>query len=173
MNERDNGIDKWIKTVKDDNIKNYIQVRIIPQMEYYSKTSRDCKKKYMRYKTVIIVLGALIPVAALLSDYGMAVKVMIALLGTSVSSMTAYLELHNYHALWVSCRMKREQLLSILMYYFTGTGVFALADNEEEKSNLFIENCEQCLSEEHKIWGKIVEKEMAELRKDEGEADSK
>ena len=139
MNERDNGIDKWIKTVKDDNIKNYIQVRIIPQMEYYSKTSRDCKKKYMRYKT----------------------------------SMTAYLELHNYHALWVSCRMKREQLLSILMYYFTGTGVFALADNEEEKSNLFIENCEQCLSEEHKIWGKIVEKEMAELRKDEGEADSK
>lgn len=167
INGRNNELEKWLKIIENENIKKYIEIRLIPQMDYYSKSSRKYKKIYMLCKTIIIVFGALLPVATLFSDYGILAKVIITALGTSVSAITAYLELQNYHALWGNYRIKREQLLSILMYYFTDTGVFTNITNLNQKDAFLIEYCEQCLSEEHQIWSRMADKENdTELERD-------
>ena len=152
INERNERLEKWIKMIKNENTRNYIEFPIIPQIEYYSKSSRNSKKKYLRCKTVIIVFAGLIPIATLFSEYGVLAKVIIAALSTTVSVITAYLELRNYHVLWMSYRTKREQLLTVLMYYFTGTGIFSTITDAKQQDNLLIESCEQYLSEEHQWW---------------------
>lgn len=158
MNQRNSELSNWIKTIGDENTRTYIEIRLIPQMDYYSRASRKFKKKYMCCKTMIIIFGALIPVAALFADYGILAKAVIAALGASVSAITAYIEVQNYHALWSSYRLKREQLLSIMMYYFTDTGIFSGITDSKQKDILLIESCEQYLAEEHWAWREIVDK---------------
>ena len=83
MNQRNSELNNWIKTIGDENTRTYIEIRLIPQMDYYSRASRKFKKKYMWCKTMIIIFGALIPVAALFADYGILAKAVIAALGAS------------------------------------------------------------------------------------------
>ena len=157
INERNERLEKWIKMIKNENTRNYIEFRIIPQIEYYSKSSRNNKKKYLRCKTVIIVFAGLIPIATLFSEYGVLAKVIIAALSTTVSVITAYLELRNYHVLWMSYRTKREQLLTVLMYYFTNAGIFATISDQKQKDALLVNICEQYMSEEHLFWKGLVD----------------
>lgn len=159
INQRNSELDNWIKTIEDENTRNYVEIRLVPQMDYYSKSSRKFKKKYTRCKTMIIIFGVLIPVAALFSDYGILAQAIIAALGASVSGITAYLELQNYHALWSGYRFKREQLLSILMYYFTATGIFSGITDSKQRDILLIESCEQCFTAEHWAWKEMTDKE--------------
>lgn len=157
LNERNADLKKWVETVADENTRNYMKIRVIPQMEYYSKSSRNSKKQYLSLKRLVIVFGALIPVATLFSDYGILGKLVIVLLGTSISAITAYLELQNYDKLWSSYRTKREQLLGILMHYFMNAGVFASVSDRKQKDTLLVEICEQCMSEEHQFWQGLID----------------
>lgn len=143
VNERNADLKKWVETVEDENTRNYIKIRVIPQMDYYSKSSRNNKKQYLRLKRLVIVFSALIPVATLFSDYGIWGKLVIVLFGTSVSAITAYLELQNYDKLWGSYRTKREQLLEVLMYYFMNAGAFSSIPDQKQKNTLLVEICEQ------------------------------
>lgn len=171
-NERNADLKKWVETVENENIRNYIEIRIIPQMDYYSQSSRKNKKQYLSFKKLAIVFGALIPVATLFSDYGMLGKLVIVILGTSVSAITAYLELENYNKLWSSYRTKREQLLGVLMYYFTNAGAFATITDQKQKDTLLVEICEQCMSEEHQFWQRLSDKRRDLLEKTDKESSS-
>ena len=171
-NERNADLKKWVETVENENIRNYIEIRIIPQMDYYSQSSRKNKKQYLNFKKLAIVFGALIPVATLFSDYGMLGKLVIVILGTSVSAITAYLELENYNKLWSSYRTKREQLLGVLMYYFTNAGAFATITDQKQKDTLLVEICEQCMSEEHQFWQRLSDKRLDLLEKTDKESSS-
>lgn len=44
INGRNNELEKWLKIIENENIKKYIEIRLIPQMDYYSKSSRKYKK---------------------------------------------------------------------------------------------------------------------------------
>lgn len=157
VNERNADLKRWLETVKDENTRKYIEIRVIPQMDYYSQSSRKNKKQYLSFKKLAIIFGALIPVATLFSDYGIFGKFVIVIFGTSVSAITAYLELRNYDKLWSSYRAKREQLLGVLMYYFTNAGVFATITDQKQKGILLVEICEQCMSEEHQFWQGLID----------------
>lgn len=157
VNERNADLKKWVETVEDENTRNYIKIRVIPQMDYYSKSSRNNKKQYLRLKRLVIVFSALIPVATLFSDYGIWGKLVIVLFGTSVSAITAYLELQNYDKLWGSYRTKREQLLEVLMYYFMNAGAFSSIPDQKQKNTLLVEICEQCMAEEHQFWQGLID----------------
>lgn len=167
INERNESLEKWVEALTNENTRNYIEIRVIPQMGYYSKASRKYKKKYFRIKILIIVLGAMIPIATLFCDYSIFIKAFIALLGASVSALTTYLELENSQALWQSYRVKREQILSLLMWYFTDTGIFADISDQKIKDRMMIETCEQYLSEEHQYWKEISGKANGQEKKEE------
>lgn len=168
-NMRDKVLVDMILSVKNEDTKRYILSRVIPQMDYYSKSSRKNKAEYIRYMTISIVLGALIPVLSVLiptdfSDTGIArpgllwtIKVLIAALGAGVTALNAYMSLHNFKDLWTTYRNTREALLRTLYAYFNNTDRFAKQRTQEERDALLIKLCEDELARENGSWRALVE----------------
>lgn len=138
--------------IQNSNIKNYILNRIIPQMEWYSDKGKNCKNCYYGWMTVSIILGALIPVVSVFADGSMGIKVLLAVLGASVTACNAYIALHNYRNLWLNYRNTRESLQRILYYYFNSAGIFVQCRTQEEKDVLLVNVCEEEMNNEAKEW---------------------
>ena len=89
--------------------------RLEDQRRYYSETSRRYQRYYRRIKLVQIVLGASIPLIAVLPGLPIDVlKVSTAACGATLAALEAILQLNQWHALWLeyratSERLKREQ----------------------------------------------------------------
>lgn len=153
---RNEAIQPLIEQVKAQNTKNYIKTRIIPQMEYYSRASRNCKRKYKAWKTALIVFSALVPIASIFADGSVAMKVIIAVVGSVVTAINTYLALENFRDLWYSYRTSREILLSILYRYLHNSGEFAYVESQENKDSLLIKICENEMTRESANWAEIV-----------------
>lgn len=152
MNERNTSLNGWINNVKDETTQNYINIRIIPQMAYYSTKSQQCKAAYMKWMKVSIFIGILIPVASIFADGSIAMKAIIAFLGASSAAITSYLSLQNYQKLWENYRSNRELTLSILLAYFTNSGEFSEQKTDEERNALLVDKCEMIFTEETGVW---------------------
>ncbi len=151
-NSRDTLLTDMAAQVQNENIRSYINGRIIPQMKWYSSKSREYKQKYYRCMTASILLGALIPVFSAFADGSPGIKVILTLLGASVTAINAYLSLYNYRELWLDYRIIREKLLRILYCYFNNAGIFARKNTQEEKDILLVNICEEELSCENDEW---------------------
>ena len=82
--------------VKNENTRDFIENRLIPQMKWYSAKSAEYKKRYQICMTAAIALGALIPVVSVLANGSTFIKVLIALLGAGVTAVNAYLSMQNW-----------------------------------------------------------------------------
>lgn len=146
--KQNSGLEKWIRTVQDEKTRSYLRIRVLPRLEHYSTAGSRNRKLYLRLKTLIIILGAVIPVAALFIDVSVIAKVISAAAGASVSALTAFLELKGSHTIWITCHARKELLDGLLMQYFTETGKFAGQMGQEEKDAVLIGMCEQYMAEE-------------------------
>lgn len=146
----------WIVKVQDTDTKQYICDRVMDQMNFYKKKSREYKKKYNFWMTASIIISLLIPVVSIFADAGMYMKAIIALLGGGTAAITAYLRLHNYLELWGIYRNNREYLFSVLYSYFTATGIFRKLSDQAERDALLIETCEGCFNSENKQWRELL-----------------
>ena len=127
-------------------------------MKWYSEKSAHCKKWYIRLTAAAIVVGALIPVASVYSEGGAFMKAFIALLGSAVTAINAFLALFNYRDLWNAYRKTREDLLQTLYYYFNNTGLFDDEEEQEKKDRRLIKICEERMEQEHGGWSALLEK---------------
>ena len=154
---RDEALRNRVMQMEDAETRDYLLNRVLPQMTWYSKKGAKYKTQYQRLMTLTIFLGALIPVFALLTNYT-AVKVIVALLGASVTGVNAYLALQNYHDLWLTYRSTREDLIHTLYCYFNHAGMFAQKDKSEQEMNvMLVDLCEDALSKETGRWTTIVQ----------------
>lgn len=151
---RDAALRKRVMQIEDEETRNYLLDRVLPQMTWYSAKSAQYQAMYYRLMGATILLGALIPAFAVGAN-STAVKVMLALLGASVTGLNAYIALHNYHNLWITYRTTRETLMHTLYCYFNQAGVFASA---EDLNVLLVNVCEDTLSKEHGGWTTILQK---------------
>lgn len=154
-NNRNEQIGSWVDSVKDENTKTYMTTRVLPQMESYSKKSAECKKKYHFWATITIIIGIFIPVFSLFADGSIYIKVALTLSGSLMSGINAYLNLYNYQTLWSNYRYCREELLSILLQYFTVTGAF-VSLNEEERNKALVDACETVINSEKSDWRQMI-----------------
>lgn len=145
-----------INQVHSETTKHYIVTRLLPQMTYYSNTSRKYKKRYTRWMIAAIILGAMIPVLSVLTDGTPQMKVILSALGSAVTAINAYLALENSKDLWRSYRQEREILLSTLYCYFNNAGMFTHLNSQEEKDTLLIEICEKEMTKEVGNWAAIL-----------------
>ncbi len=153
---RDAALRKRVMQIEDDETRNYLLDRVLPQMTWYSKKSAQYQKTYYRLMAATILMGALIPVFAVGGSNGV-VKVILALLGASVTAINAYLALHKYQELWVAYRTAREDLIHTLYSYFNQAGVFAQKKmSQKELDVLLVEVCENALSKENGGWTTTV-----------------
>lgn len=154
---RDAALRKRVMQIEDDETRNYLLDRVLPQMTWYSKRSAQYRTMYYRLMAATIILGGLIPVFSVGGSYA-AVKVILALLGASVTAINAYIALHDYHDLWITYQKTREDLIHILYCYFNGAGVFSKKRMSEKDLNvLLVDVCEDTLSKENGGWTTIVQ----------------
>ncbi len=151
---RDAAIRKRVMQIEDEETRNYLLDRVLPQMAWYSTKSAQYQAMYYRLMGATILLGALIPAFSVGAN-STAVKVILALLGASVTGLNAYLALHNYHDLWITYRTTREDLIHHLYCYFNHAGAFSSA---EDLNVLLVNVCEDTLSKEHGGWTTILQK---------------
>lgn len=151
-NSRNESLNNLVEQVQNKNIKSYIVDRIIPQMKWYSDTGKRCKKQYHFWMTVSILLGALIPIVSIFADGSLGVKILLAALGSGVTTCNAYITLHNFRNQWLNYRNVRERLLRTLYYYFNNAGIFAQSKTPEEKDILLVNICEEEMANETKEW---------------------
>ena len=151
---RDAAIRKRVMQIEDEETRNYLLDRVLPQMKWYSTKSAQYQTMYYHLMAATILMGALIPVFSLGANSA-AVKVIIALLGASVTAINAYIALHNYRDLWVTYRNTREDLIHHLYCYFNRAGVFTSSENLDV---LLVNVCEDTLSKENGGWTTILQK---------------
>jgi len=155
---RDAALSNLIEQVQNEKTKDYITNRIVPQMEWYSSKSRSYKKKYFRWMTAVIMIGAFVPVVSVFADGSIWVKALLAALGAGTTACNAYLSLQNYKDLWLTYRKTREAVLRTLYFYFNNIGVFSQSGTQEEKDAHLITICENELSSETDGWQSSIEK---------------
>ena len=151
---RDAALRKRVEQIEDEETRNYLLDRVLPQMTWYGRKSAQYQAMYYRLMGATILLGALIPAFAVGAN-NTAVKVILALLGVSVTAINAYIALHNYHDLSITYRTTRETLMHTLYCYFNRAGVFSSA---EDLNVLLVNVCEDTLSKEHGGWTTILQK---------------
>ena len=79
----------YLEKIKDENIKFYIETRIIGQINWYDKESIYNQKIYKHLNRISIILGGSIPVLTVLIDYYWWIKVVIAGLGSVVMGISS------------------------------------------------------------------------------------
>lgn len=154
-NQRNDELDSWVQSVSNEGIKRYIQHRVLVQMQFYSDKSQECKSLHFKWTNTSIFISFLIPVVSVFSDGSIIMKAIIAALGAAIAGITSYLSIHNYKNLWESYRSIREQTYSLLLFYFTSSGVFA-GKQLEEQDQLLIELCEKVFKSESQTWKEII-----------------
>ncbi len=150
--ERDEVFLKWMNDIPNEKTRWYIQERVIKQMDWYRIKSVAYKMQYLRWTTGSIIISGVIPIASVLADGGIFVKIFIAALGAAVTSISAYLNLQNYKDLWAKYRFNREWLLSTLYLYFNQVGAFGKDLSQEERDLMLIQMCEKCFQQEVSDW---------------------
>ncbi|MBR4544551.1 MAG: DUF4231 domain-containing protein [Oscillibacter sp.] len=155
---RDAAIRKRVMQIEDEETRNYLLDRVLPQMAWYGKKVTQYRTMYFRLMAATILLGALIPVFSVGAN-STAVKVIIAFLGASVTGINAYIALHNYRDLWLTYQTTRETLIHTLYCYFNQAGLFSYNNMSAEDLNVLLVNvCEDTLSREHGGWTTILQK---------------
>lgn len=131
--------------VEDEETRNYLLDRVLPQIAWHGEKAAKCKTMYQRLMTANIALSALIPAFSICADSG-AVKVAIAFLGSSTMAINAYVSMRNYREIWAAYKQKRATLIHTLVCYFNKAEAFSDAALSQQDLNLLLVNtCEAIL----------------------------
>jgi hypothetical protein len=136
----------------------YLEKRYYDQLNYYSKSSGKNQKKYKNFQWVLIILSALTPVLAALSE-DFKLQFIVVIVSAIVAILTTGMKTFQYQELWVNYRATSEQLKPEIHYYNFGVGPYAVPGTDKE--SLFISRVEGILDKEHQGWPpakKILEK---------------
>ena len=146
----------YLDNMPDSFLKSYILTRVINQIDWYDKKSVHKQEMYKRLSVISIVLNGVIPVAVLLSDFGIIVKLIIATLSSTAGIINAVIALGNYKDLWVQYRLNCETLKSILYRFFLRSGEFEGFDgfdiDDPVLCNTLVTCCEGLMTKEFQSW---------------------
>lgn len=130
-------------------MEDYMNDRVKNQREWYEIKANENKKKFVSYQTVIIILGALIPVLVgfesvipILKEYGGPITAVIA----AVIAIYAGLDkLNQPQPNWFNYRANEESIKKEEWYFKYMAGPYKKLEKEEAQT-LFIERIESIIS---------------------------
>lgn len=156
----------YLDTLENDNIKFYINERIIKQIIWYDKKSIYFQQQFKRFTLLSLILSASIPIFMLLDNSGNLVfKILTTVFSASITVITGYLSLSKSKDLWLEYRHSCETLKSTLHKYFTHSDSFSL-ESGKGKDELLISLCEEVITHEVQDWIKL------QVKKDEFQSTS-
>lgn len=130
-------------------MEDYMNDRVKNQREWYEIKANENKKKFVSYQTVIIILGATIPVLVgfesvmpILKEYGGPITAVIA----AVIAIYAGLDkLNQPQPNWFNYRANEESIKKEESYFKYMAGPYKKLEKEEAQT-LFIERIESIIS---------------------------
>lgn len=144
----------YLDNMEDIDTKTYIQERVIRQLKWYEKKSNKNQLWYRILMVISIIMSSSIPVLTLMLDLSYIIKIIISVLSSSITGISAIIALYNYRELWVQYRTNCEILKSVLYRFFTRRGEFK--DLEDSKIyEMLIISCENYITKEFETWGSI------------------
>lgn len=144
----------YLDNIQDENMRNYIDKRVIGQIEWYDNSSIKNQKKYRSLIVISTIMSGIIPVLTLFLDLecGFMFKVIISILSACAAIISSISAVFNYRELWINYRVNCEVLKSKLHLFF---------NSPDEKSYLkLIEDCESCMTSEFRSWEKLKTDEI-------------
>lgn len=144
---------QYLEYLPDGSKKLYIQNRVLDQIDWYSHKASKNQTLFKRWMVLSIILSGLIPVLTLLSDtsYPLLIKLLITLISSSVTAISAFLSLYHFQDLWVQYRANCEILQSLLHRYLTHTGEFNVT-SEDKAFDILVMSCEEYMTKEFQTW---------------------
>lgn len=124
-------------------IDSYMSNRWQDQYNYYSKKAASNKVVYQRVRLIIVLAGLAIPVLVTIPNTA---TWLTAVLGLTVSAMTAVEAIYHYGDNWRAFRQAAEQLKRERVYYDAGVGRYAA--DPAAAFNAFVEHCEDIMAQE-------------------------
>lgn len=127
----------------------YLDERATKQREWYEKKANENKKTFISYQTVIIVLGALIPVLVafetiipVLKEYGGPIT---AVISAIISIYAGLDKLKQPQPNWFNYRANEEAIKKEEWFYKYKAGPYKKINGDEAKV-LFVERVESIIS---------------------------
>lgn len=149
----------YLDKMEESVAKDYIINRVLIQIDWYDQRSVNKQQMYKQLSVISIVLNGLIPIAVLLSDYGIGIKLLIAALSSTAGILNSVIVLGNYKDLWIQYRSNCEMLKSTLHHFFMRSGEFMELDNDPIALQRQLANsCESFMSNEFQKWVSSTDK---------------
>lgn len=125
--------------------------RIEKQRKWYSDKSTK-NKKYYQYSSIIkMILVALIPVVSLIKYDFKLYAYLVPLLSFGALITEGIQTIFQYKDNWINYRATSEKLKKEISLYKTKSGAYKTTP-ELSNYNLFVECCENIISEENTVW---------------------
>ena len=150
---------EFINKMSEGDARTYIISRVVPQMDYYSKSSTQNQKRFHLFSVLSIILNGIIPVLVLFGEIDFLsywMKILTASASGAAGIISAVSALMNFKELWIQYRVNLELLKGVLDRFFLSTGEFyEIRNDEEKKLNLLENTCREIMSREHDLWKQL------------------
>ncbi|MGE9941112.1 DUF4231 domain-containing protein [Bariatricus sp. SGI.161] len=138
------------------NIEQYIEERLDPQIQWYSKKSSINQKRYKISQIFEIVLATLIPLLSSYSDIKL-IAFIVGLFGSIIAIIESISKLYKFHENWIQYRTTAEMLKHEKFLFLTHSAHYQISEDTIE--SIFIQNIEDILSSESKNWNQLNTKD--------------
>ena len=125
----------------------YIQTRLLVQLEYYERQSASNKRKFLGCSVVAIASSTAVPIIVIVTGE----RVVIAMAGALSAFAIAIQALYQWRENWLEFRSTAEALRREQMLYETRTGPYAHL-SESGIAGVLTTRVEDILATEHRTW---------------------
>jgi hypothetical protein len=154
-------------------LTNYIINRLGDQMIWYDNKSAYFKRKYEKYRKIVIILSASIPflvgLIGLTIDgesnpyFDTGIKILVGAAGVVIAVLEGFNSLYKSQELYIDYRVTSEHLKQEFAYFLGKGGDYIGLGNEEAFSKL-VGNVEVLMASQNNRWAEVSrQKEKAEM----------
>ena len=132
------------------NINEYLENRVMDQINWYDKKSSLAQRYYKIYQIIEIISATCIPILAAYAKKSDWILLIIAILGGIITVVESITRLYKFHENWIEYRTTSE-LLKYHRYLFL-TESAPYNNSDETLENFFVRNIESIISSENNTW---------------------
>lgn len=136
--------------------KEYLENRVLPQRNYFSKKAASNKKGYYVVSIAKLVISLLVTVLSSASASGGSspISIVIAILSALMTLVEGIMLLCKYNENWIIYRMTSESIKKEEYLFRTHTGIYC-GEDSQQAFNAFVQNFETLIQSSNKQWESV------------------
>lgn len=139
------------------NEKEYLTNRVESQKQYFSKTSRENKKKYIGISTAKLLISIVITVISPIVCSVSISSIVISILAAIITFLDGVALLKKYNENWINYRLTNEQIKREEILFKTKSEKY-YDQTDKNGFNIFVQNIEDIIQNTNQKWEKTNSK---------------